>query len=201
MDWPKLALCALLAGCSTAGWVVGGAAAATVVGARTPSHEIQQTYYLGVFDPMDQIPPSLFRVTVHGQAGFISSTRFASGWVPAQLVDSLSTQVSIDKNVQIDKGEAGNLANLETGRRLVAFGPEGFREVPRNHRLVVVMGANPQAFFQAIDQVLGALEASQSQARQLTTEAQNKAILDMMLEFARERAQLTALAEGLKEQK
>jgi len=37
------------------------------------------------------------------------------------------------------------------------FGPEGFRESPADHRLVVVMGSSPQAFFQAIDQTLGAV--------------------------------------------
>ena len=42
-----------------------------------------------------------------------------------------------------------------TGRRLVMFGPEGFREAPKDHRLVVVMGSNPDAFFSAVDEALG----------------------------------------------
>jgi hypothetical protein len=44
---------------------------------------------------------------------------------------------------------------FETGRRLVMFGPDGFREAPRDHRLVIVMGSNPAAFFGAMDQALG----------------------------------------------
>ena len=35
------------------------------------------------------------------------------------------------------------------------FGPEGFREAPANHRLVIVMGASPEDFFSAIDESLG----------------------------------------------
>jgi hypothetical protein len=44
---------------------------------------------------------------------------------------------------------------LLTGRRLIMFGPEGFREAPKNHRLVVVMGSNPDKFFSAVDEALG----------------------------------------------
>lgn len=55
-------------GCeAAAGWAVG-AAAVTVVGAQTPSQSIEQTYYVGVFDPKEQIPPALYRLTVRGQA-------------------------------------------------------------------------------------------------------------------------------------
>ena len=39
---------------------------------------------------MEQVPPSVYRVRVKGQASFLSATKFASGWVPADLVDSLS---------------------------------------------------------------------------------------------------------------
>ena len=45
--------------------------------------------------------------------------------------------------------------SLPTGRKLVLFGPEGFRPVPKNHRLVIVMGSNPEEFFKAIDESLG----------------------------------------------
>ncbi|HYE33628.1 MAG TPA: hypothetical protein VEH27_19570, partial [Methylomirabilota bacterium] len=46
-------------------------------------------------------------------------------------------------------------AKLNPGRRLVLFGPEGFREAPRDHRLVIVMGADPSGYFEAIDSALG----------------------------------------------
>ena len=45
-----------------------------------------------------------------------------------------------------------------SGRRLMMFGPEGFREAPRNHRLVVVMGSSPEKFFSAVDEALGHLD-------------------------------------------
>jgi hypothetical protein len=147
--------------CSTEG-VIGGAVASTVVGGQSPAHEIQQVYYLGVFDPQEQVPPTIYRLTVRGQASFISNKKFASGWVPAQVIDSLNSHVGIDAN-----GETGNpltitpgqehLSTFETGRRLVMFGPEGFREAPRNHRLVIVMGASPKNFFKGIDMSLGSI--------------------------------------------
>ena len=58
-------------------------ALATSFGGRAPTNEVQQIYYLGVFDPREQVPPTIYRVRVLGQAAAISRTRFASGWVPA----------------------------------------------------------------------------------------------------------------------
>jgi hypothetical protein len=46
---------------------------------------------------------------------------------------------------------------------MIQFGPEGFREVPSEHRLVIVMGANPSAFFQAVDKTLGSLSPASIQ--------------------------------------
>ncbi|MCH7936672.1 MAG: hypothetical protein IH994_06230 [Proteobacteria bacterium] len=150
-----------LAGCdSLEKNIVLGAVGATLYGARTPSHEIQQVYYLGSFDPQEQLPPTIYRVRVHGQASILSSTKFASGWVPAEVVDSLNTNIGFDvndrkkPNVKITKGEE-DLSKLETGRRLMQFGPEGFREAPKDHRLVIVMGASPKAFFEGISNALG----------------------------------------------
>jgi hypothetical protein len=48
----------------------------------TPSTNLEQVYYLGVFDPQEQIPPTLYRVRVRGQASALNFTRYASGWVP-----------------------------------------------------------------------------------------------------------------------
>jgi hypothetical protein len=138
--------------------------AATAVASHIPGNSIQQVYYLGVFDPRDQIPPTIYRVRVHGQASALARTKFASGWVRAELVDSLSGQVSLpgeppNPNGTADKPGATATADKDlgslAGRRLVMFGPEGFREAPRNHRLVVVMGSDPEVFFSAVDQALG----------------------------------------------
>lgn len=55
----------------------------------------------------------------------------------------------------IGKSDDGTLSELTGNRRLVLFGPEGFREAPKDHRLVIVMGMSPEDYFQAIDQALG----------------------------------------------
>lgn len=139
------------------GALIGG----TFIGSQLPSSDIEQVYYLGVFDPQDQLPPTLYRVRVRGQASALSSTKFASGWVRADLIDSLST-ISFQKqgsNFEITKADDRAKA-LSTGRRLMMFGPEGFREAPKDHRLVIVMGSDPEKFFSAIDEALGAVAAA-----------------------------------------
>lgn len=165
-----LALTALpLAGCGTMTTsIVAGTIGATAAGSYSPNTEIEQTYYLGVFDPHEQVPPSVYRVRVKGQASFLSATKFASGWVPADLVDSLSSHIGFDAesgNVQIGAPGSKVTAELKTGRRLILFGPEGFREAPRTHRLVVVMGSTPEDFFEAIDTSLGAVAQIRSDQR------------------------------------
>lgn len=156
------ALCAtlILAGCgymsSGEKIAVGALIGVTAIGSQLPSSDIEQVYYLGVFDPQDQLPPTLYRVRVRGQASALSNTKFASGWVRAELIDSLST-ISFQKqgsNFEITKADEQAKA-LSTGRRLMMFGPEGFREAPKDHRLVIVMGSDPEKFFAAIDEALG----------------------------------------------
>jgi hypothetical protein len=160
-----LACAALLfSGCAspyqTAGLVVG---AVTVAGARSPVHELEQTYYLGVFDPEEQLPPTVYRLMVRGQVSILSSTKFASGWVPAGIIDSLNGRVGLDATglgeVQFSQTNKDYNAKLEPGRRLMMFGPEGFREAPRDHRLVIVMGADPKGFFEAVDGALGEISS------------------------------------------
>jgi hypothetical protein len=169
--WLTVGVCLVAAGCgspeqiaTTAGSVI---VTSMVAGSGMPSHEIEQVYYLGVYDPQEQVPPSVYRVTVRGQASAISAMRFGSGWVPAGLVDSLTGQLAFDANgkIKVDKPADGELAALETGRRLVLFGPEGFRPAPRGHRLVIVMGATPEAFFNAVDDALGSLANAQREER------------------------------------
>ena len=51
---------ALASGCDPmTRMIVGGSVGATVTGARSPSHEIEQIYYLGVFDPREQVPEAI----------------------------------------------------------------------------------------------------------------------------------------------
>ncbi|MBI3915522.1 MAG: hypothetical protein HY322_00750 [Betaproteobacteria bacterium] len=144
---------------------VGALVVGTAIASQIPSTDIEQVYYLGVFDPQEQLPPTMYRVRVRGQSSMLNFTKFASGWVRADLVDSLSTIAHAGNGggFEIKRADEETKA-LKTGRRLVMFGPEGFREAPKDHRLVVVMGANPQAFFSAIDEALGVV-ASATQGR------------------------------------
>lgn len=152
---------ALLSACATP-WQSGLlAVAGTGALAHSPTSIMNQTYYLGAFDPLEQMPPTIYRIRVQGQASALSRTSFASGWVRADLVDSLSGKIEIDRNtVQVSGSKTVPLAQVDENRtdlnrRLIMFGPEGFREAPRNHRLVVVMGSNPEAFFSSVDRALG----------------------------------------------
>lgn len=165
------ALCAValgLSACSTEE-IVGATVGATVLGANSPTHEIEQIYYLGAFDPQGQLPPTVYRIRVHGQTSFISFAKFASGWVPAPFIDSLSSSVGFDDetstDVSIDDEASDKLSDLNEGRRLMLFGPEGFREAPKDHRLVVVMGSSPDKFFNAIDTSLGAIAQARAEQR------------------------------------
>ena len=145
-----------------------GVLGTTVAGGRSPSTEIEQVYYLGVFDPQEQLPQEVYRIRVHGQASAISFTRFASGWVRADLIDSLGTGIAFGKNgsnISITKAGQDGMASLKTGRRLMLFGPEGFREAPKDHRLVIVMGSNPEDFFNAVDTSLGTVAGAMEERR------------------------------------
>jgi hypothetical protein len=159
------AACALaLQGCADVPTRNAVGALGTLVAAHVPTAQISQVYYLGVFDPRDQIPPTIYRVRVMGQSSALNtSTQFASGWVHADLLDTLSSSKDFDSTVKdLGGSKAGADAGSSdksslTGRRLIMFGPEGFREAPKKHRLVVVMGANPAGFFGAIDNALGSV--------------------------------------------
>src|SRR3990172_11213908 len=192
--WLSALALLLLTGCSMEG-IVGGVVGATLAGAYAPSHEVEQVYYLGAFDPDDQAAPSLYRITVRGQASFISLMRFASGWVPAPLIDSLGSRIQFNQksgDLEINTGPAGQEARITPGRRLVMFGPEGFREAPGDHRLVVVMGSSPEEYFQAVDQVLGVLAAARRD-QSLTPAEKRQIIVARLLELSDEQDRLRTL--------
>lgn len=177
-----------------------GAAITAAVGAVIPGHDIEQVYYLGSFDPQEQVPPALYRVRVRGQASIISWMRFGSGWVPAELIDSLGSSVEINKaDGKIVFTKAGNeqLSKLKIGRRLMQFGPEGFREVPKEHRLVIVMGSDPEKFFAAMDEALGAV--SQAKVDQ-DNNALNRLLFEAMTTVKAEKQVVEAQLEAATEQ-
>ena len=144
--WILLSLSVLIGGCGSPQGTLAGAAVVTGMGSGMVGQEIHQIYYLGVFDPREQTPSAIFRLTVRGQASAINTTRFACGWVPAVVADSLNTDLSFQNGriVVPSATEREALGGIETGRRLVLFGPEGFREAPRDHRLVLVMASSPE---------------------------------------------------------
>lgn len=164
----RLSILALCLFCSACGGlshiaqrnIAGGESA--LAGTIFPTTALEQIYYLGVFDPQEQLPPTIYRVRVKGQSSFFNSTRYASGWVPAAVIDSLGSTARFDNvnshGVTVSKAEEGMQTKL-TGRRLVLFGPEGFREAPKDHRLVIAMGNSPEKFFQAVDEALGIVAA------------------------------------------
>ncbi len=182
----------LVNGCATpyqtAGLTVG---LATATGSRAPAHELEQIYYVGVFDPEEQLPPTVYRLTVRGQVSLLSSTKFASGWVPAGVIDSLNGRIGLDAygsgDVEFTQTNKHYNVNLKTGRRLMMFGPEGFREAPRNHRLVIVMGANPKGFFDAVD---GALAEISSVVVERKNAALEKQLFEAMISTTSSRENL-----------
>ena len=174
-----------------------GVGAATAVGAYSPANEIDQMYYLGEVDPQGQMPPAFYRIRVKGQASFISGTKFASGWVPAALIDSLGSKLSIDQNTGTVSGTAAvkELHSVMTPTRTsLLFGPEGVREAPKDHRLVVVMGTSPEKFFKAIDSVLGDLSSAQAEK---TNNELNKELLKALSDLRVETALLTEAEKDL----
>ena len=184
----------LLGGCNTLeGKVAAGAWGATAALAQAPAHEVEQIHYIGVFDPHEQVPPSVYRVRVRGQASFMSRTNFASGWVHASLVDSLGTNMSFNNETgswNVSKVEERETTKLKTGRRQMLFGPLGFREQPADHRLCIVMGANPDEWFRAMDEALGVVADAVSERRvgelksdvfdQITTAKQEQKALESL---------------------
>ena len=181
------------------GNVALGAAGVTLYGARTPAHEVEQIYYLGSFDPHEQLPPTIYRVRVHGQASVLSGTKFASGWVPAPVVDSLGTDFRFDVNdpnrpaVKLTKGEL-DLVKLDSQRRLMQFGPEGIREAPKDHRLVIVMGASPEAFFEGVNSALGRISALRQEQSGAGLRSR---LFDDLIEMRGHRTRLDSIGESV----
>jgi hypothetical protein len=190
---PLLTLIGLCGGCTTTKDTVAATIGGTALLAHSPNNEIEQIYYLGVFDPQEQVPPTVYRVRVHGQASAMSFMRFASGWVPADVIDSLGTSVGFQEaGAALKTEDAQKLSEaLPVGRKLVLFGPEGFRQAPKDHRLVIVMGSSPEKFFKAIDTSLGMV--SEAKVQQRNTELQQE-LLKALLEISNERQRLDELA-------
>jgi hypothetical protein len=161
-----LALLCVASGCSTVPQTNQAVATAAVLGSSLPSFDLEQVFYLGSFDPAGQLPPTLYRIRVRGQASFLNITKFASSWVPAEVVDALTGSLKLDSatgNVKIERDDQSAGFNVnDSGRRLVQFGPEGFRTAPKGHRLVILMGSSPEKVEQAFASALGSVASAKS---------------------------------------
>ena len=191
-----LALAGLGSGCTTTSDTIAAVIGGAALLAHSPNNEIEQIYYLGVFDPKEQVPPAVYRVRVHGQASAISFMRFSSGWVPSEVIDSLGTSIRFEKaggGLTLQESKKLNNA-LPTGRKLVLFGPEGFRPAPKDHRLVIVMGSRPEMFFKAIDESLGVV--SQVKAVQYNRKLQQD-MFNSLQQINNERQRLDELVKDI----
>jgi hypothetical protein len=177
------------------------AAGATLAGAYSPSQEIEQTYYVGVFDPTEQLPQAVYRLTVHGQASLLSSVHFASGWVPAPLIDGLGARIGFGDNGNVSitaaqgQGDAARSgAGIGAGRRLMMFGPEGFREAPKDQRLVIVFSASPEKFFESVGDSMQAIVKVEQEKRDSSA---TQRILQELVRLQDEQRQLLELRQRL----
>lgn len=182
----------------TTGAVVVGA---TYLGVQAPTTDLQQVYYVGIFDPQGQLPPMVYRFSVKGQASFWSSTQFASGWVQAAMVDSLNESMEFDKDGRLVVRDRDDTAiPFQTGRRLIMFGPEGFRESPKDHRLVIVMGSSPDKYFEEIGKQMRLLSGeAQSADERARGESMKVALHDLNQQLKRMQALSNELQEEVKE--
>lgn len=158
-------------------------------------HAVTQTYYVGVADPLGQLPPSLYRITLRGESSWFNVTRYASGWIKSELVDSLQSRIRFDDDGALKVEAGADSVSLGSDRRLWLFGPEGFRKAPRDHRLVVVVGASPKAFFEAADDVLGQMSLARNLDRDQAGSLHGEALAGLV-ELMREEEALVAATTG-----
>ncbi len=116
------------------------------------------------------------------------------------MIDSLGSSVEISKKdgkIVMTRAEGDQLSRLTIGRRLMQFGPEGFREVPKDHRLVILMGSDPEDFFKAMDEALGAV--SQAKIDQ-DSRALNKLLFEAITKARAEKLLIETQLEEAREQ-
>lgn len=151
------------------------------------SQDFQQTYYLGVYDPNEDVTQQLYRVKVSGDTPWYSTVKYASGWAPAETIDALTGAVE-QRRDGIRIGAQGPEVRLPPGRSLVLYGPEGFRIVPQDHRLVLVMSSDPSEFFKQVQLIAGAkVEADISGEREMLLELlQEESLVNQILQTTRQ---------------
>ncbi len=146
------------------------------------SQDFRQVYYLGVYDPNEDVTQQLYRVSIQGDTAWYSTVKYASGWAPAEAVDALTGTLTQDQAGVRLSGE-GRDVRLPPGRSLMLYGPEGFRIVPQDHRLVLVMSSDPSEFFKQVQLIAGAkVEADLSGEREVLLELlQEESLVNQLL--------------------
>lgn len=146
------------------------------------SQDFRQVYYLGVYDPNEDVTQQLYRVSIQGDTAWYSTVKYASGWAPAEAVDALTGTLTQDQ-AGVRLGGEGRDVRLPPGRSLMLYGPEGFRIVPQDHRLVLVMSSDPSEFFKQVQLIAGAkVEADLSGEREVLLELlQEESLVNQLL--------------------
>lgn len=119
-----------------------------VVSCGCHATEIKTTHYLGVFDPAEQVPQELYKITIQGRASSVSNVKYATGWVPAAQADLLQSDLRHDDSgaVKLAGGDSGTVS-VGPRRRFFEIGPTGVSTEPDDGRFVIVMGSDPDYFF------------------------------------------------------
>lgn len=116
--------------------------------------EVETTHYLGVFDPQQQVTQELYKLEIKGCANFASNADFASGWIPAGVADLVSEGIESKRTeggaVVGHRTAEGDVpeAVVKPSRQFFEIGPLAVSKAPQDHRFVVVMGSDPDFFFQ-----------------------------------------------------
>ncbi len=149
------------------------AATLALIATGCASTRFHEYYYTGIYDPESQLPQEVYRYRITGYASAVSSMKFASGWLPKELVDPLGelptapgaplgdapktpADGKCPKNVpEVVCKATKPSATFESLRPLYLFGPEGFRPAPQDHRLCVVLSHDPEQFFRLANQFAG----------------------------------------------
>lgn len=121
-------------------------------------------YYLGIYDAQEQLPQEMYRFRLAGYGNPFTKVKFASGWLPAAMVDPIDSDLSFGSNdgkvsYSSTAGD-GARSTFKSFRPFYIFGPEGFRKAPQDHRLCIIMSANPEKIFQMAERFAGRKDES-----------------------------------------
>jgi hypothetical protein len=150
------------------------------------SHRVQTTHYLSVFDPQEQVVQELYRVQITGEAdASVTNTTFATGWVDAASADLATAKVEPgDGGIIHTSGgtsaTAAALSPVAAERRFFEVGPLGVATEPQNYRFVVVMGANPEKFFNTIEGITALRRSGQAPQVPISTEKLQTRVDDLL---------------------